>query len=107
LCCEAAAPIDFNWKTSWRGIVNVRRLEFGTLEAIISCVSASLGVTLLPKALIGPIWRDHRVRLHALPRDEGHVETVFIHRHDGFMTSALSAFLDLARPALASATTAE
>jgi LysR family transcriptional regulator, cell division regulator len=90
-----------------RGIVNARHLEFGTLEAIISCVSAGLGVTLLPKALIGPVWRDHRVRLHPLPHDEGHVETVFIRRRDGIMTSALGAFLDLARPALARATAAE
>jgi LysR family transcriptional regulator, cell division regulator len=90
-----------------RGIVNVRHLEFGTLEAIISCVSADLGVTLLPKALIGPVWRDQRVRLHPLPSDEGHVETVFIRRRDGFVTSALGAFLDLARPALARAAAAE
>lgn len=90
-----------------RGIVNVRHLEFGTLEAIISCVSAGLGVTLLPKALIGPVWRDHRVRLHPLPRDEGHVETVFIRRRDGFVTSALGAFLDQARPVLAQVAAAE
>jgi LysR family transcriptional regulator, cell division regulator len=85
----------------------VRHLEFGTLEAIISCVSAGLGVTLLPKALIGPVWRGHRVRLHPLPRDEGHVETVFIRRRDGFVTSALGAFLDLARPALTRVAAAE
>jgi len=90
-----------------RGIVNVRRLEFGTLEAIISCVSAGLGVTLLPKALIGTIWRDHRVRLHPLPPDEGRVETVFISRRDGLVTSSLTAFLDLARPRLARAAAAE
>jgi LysR family transcriptional regulator, cell division regulator len=90
-----------------RGIVNVRHLEFGTLEAIISCVSAGLGVTLLPKALIGPVWSDHRVRLHPLPRDEGHVETVFIRRRDGFVTSALGAFLDQARPVLAQVAAAE
>jgi LysR family transcriptional regulator, cell division regulator len=90
-----------------RGIVNVRHLEFGTLEAIISCVGAGLGVTLLPKALIGSVWRDQRVRLHPLPRAEGHVETVFIRRRDGFVTSALDAFLDLARPALARTVAAE
>jgi DNA-binding transcriptional LysR family regulator len=84
-----------------RGIVGVRHLEFGTLEAIVSCVSAGLGVTLLPKALIGPVWRHGRVRVHPLPGDEGRVETVFIRHREGYESSALRAFLDLARPALA------
>jgi LysR family transcriptional regulator, cell division regulator len=70
-------------------------------------VSAGLGVTLLPKALIGPIWRDRRVRIHPLPPGEGRVETVFISRRDGLMTSSLGAFLDLARPVLARAAAAE
>ncbi len=84
-----------------RGIVNVRYLEFGTLEAIISCVNAGLGVTLLPDALVGSVWREGRVAIHALPQGEGRVETVFIQRQDGFRTSALRAFLQSARPAFA------
>jgi LysR family transcriptional regulator, cell division regulator len=90
-----------------RGIVNVRYLEFGTLEAIISCVGAGLGVTLLPKALIGPVWRQGRVAMHPLPHGEGQVETVFIQRRDGFTSSTVRAFLDLARPALVQPLAAE
>jgi LysR family transcriptional regulator, cell division regulator len=81
-----------------RGIVNPRRLEFGTLEAIISCVAAGLGVTLLPKALIGPVWSEGRVAVHTLPPDEACVETLFICRRDSHRSSALAAFLDHARP---------
>jgi DNA-binding transcriptional LysR family regulator len=84
-----------------RGIVGVRHLEFGTLEAIMSCVSAGLGVTLLPEGLIGPVWRQGRVRVHRLPGGEGSVETVFIRHRDAYVSSALSAFLDIARPVLA------
>ena len=83
-----------------RGIVNVRHMEFGTLEAIIGCVSAGLGVTLLPKALVGPVWREGRLAMHALPSGEGMVETVFVRRRDGYASSALGAFLGLARPEL-------
>ena len=86
-----------------RGIVGLRRLEFGTLEAIIGCVAAGLGVTLLPKSLIGPVWRDGRVAVHALAEDEARVDTLFIRRRDGFMSSALAAFLDRARAAPLSA----
>jgi len=81
-----------------RGIVAVRQLEFGTLEVIISCVAAGLGVTLLPRALIGHVWRDGQVGVHELPNSEAVVETLFVRRRDGFVSSALSALLELARP---------
>lgn len=90
-----------------RGIVGVKVLEFGTLEAIISCVGAGLGVTLLPKALLGPVWEQGCVRVHALPDSEKSAETVFIRHREAFVSSALRAFLDMARPALARAEAAE
>lgn len=80
-----------------RGIVGMRTLEFGTIEAIFGCVAAGLGVTLLPKALLGPVWQDGRVHVHLLPPEEANVETVFVRRRDGHVSSALSAFLDCAR----------
>jgi DNA-binding transcriptional LysR family regulator len=90
-----------------QGIVDVRQLEFGTLEAIIGCVRAGLGITLLPKALIGKVWQDGLVAVHPLPRGEGHVETVFIRRRDERASSALGVFLDHIRPGLARLQAAE
>lgn len=75
-----------------RGVVGLRRLEFGTLEAILGAVAAGLGVTLLPRALIGPIWRGQRVRAHRLPMTEARIQTVFVRRSDMSPSSALSAF---------------
>ena len=95
---------------SWlahRGIVGVRILEFGTLEAIIGCVEAGLGMTLLPEALVGPVWRDERVAVHPLPNDYGHVDTLFIRRRDSFQSSALKALLALASPQFARRQTAK
>ena len=80
-----------------RGIAVPRLMEFGTLEAIFGCVSAGLGITLLPRALIGPVWRAGRVSLHCLPPEEALVTTVFIHRREAHLSSALRAFLDHAR----------
>ncbi len=80
------------------GVVTARPLEFGSLEAIISCVSAGIGVTLLPKGIVGPAWQDGRIGVHELPHQEGHVETLFVRRRDAFVSSALTAFLQLARP---------
>jgi DNA-binding transcriptional LysR family regulator len=90
-----------------RGIVGVRCLEFGTLEAIFSCVSAGLGVTMLPKALLGSVWDHRRVGTHTLPNAEKWVDTVFIRHREAYASSALRAFLDLAKPATARAAAAE
>ena len=82
-----------------RGIAVPRLMEFGTLEAIFGCVAAGLGITLLPRALIGPVWRSERVSLHRLPAGEAMVTTVFIHRREAHLSSALRAFLDHVRGA--------
>lgn len=82
-----------------QGIPAPRVLEFGTLETVVGCVAAGLGVTLLPRALIGPVWPAGRVGVHALRPEEARAETVFVRRRDGHRSSALSAFIAAARPA--------
>jgi DNA-binding transcriptional LysR family regulator len=81
-----------------RGIVDIRLLEFGTLESILACVGAGIGITLLPKIVVESAARDGRIALHALPAAEAEVDTVFIRRRDAFTSSALAAFLARVRP---------
>ena len=90
-----------------RGIVGLRQLEFGTIESIVGCVAAGLGVTLLPRGVIEPARREGRIAVHDLPAAEGRVETLFIRRRDAFVSSALTAFVETARPALGEAEAAE
>jgi DNA-binding transcriptional LysR family regulator len=78
----------------------VRVLEFGTLEAILGCVAAGLGITLLPRSIVGPSRREDEVAVHELPAAEARVETLFVRRRDAFVSSALAAFLDCVRPGL-------
>jgi DNA-binding transcriptional LysR family regulator len=80
-----------------RGIVVQRLLEFGTLEAIFGCITAGLGITLLPRALVGSVCDAGRVSMHTLPPEDAMVETVFIRRRDRFTSSALEAFLTCMR----------
>jgi DNA-binding transcriptional LysR family regulator len=82
-----------------RGIVGVRLLEFGTLDSILACVAAGIGVTLLPQVVVRAAAGDGRVALHALPPAEAKVDTLFIRRHDAFVSSALAAFLTTLRAA--------
>lgn len=56
-------------------------------------------MTLLPPAVIGPMWQEQRVALHLLPPDEARAETVFLKRRYGYRSSALTAFISAARTA--------
>jgi len=80
-----------------RGIVGLRQLEFGTIDAIVACVAAGLGVTLMPKGILAAAESAGRITVHELPPGEAIVETLFIRRRDGFLSSALRAFLENAR----------
>ena len=72
-------------------------MEFGSLDAIITCISAGVGITLLPKSLANKLLIDQPVAVHELPMDQAQVETVFVRRHDRYSTSALTAFLTMSR----------
>jgi DNA-binding transcriptional LysR family regulator len=80
-----------------RGVVGLRYLEFGTLDAILGCVAAGIGVTLLPKSVVAFARREGRVAVHQLPKEEARVDTVFIQRRDALASSALAAFIKGAR----------
>lgn len=79
------------------GIVAAEPLEFGSLEAIMSCVAAGIGVTLLPKGIVAKAWREGLIAVHELPDDIARAETLFVRRKDAYMTSAATAFLDMIR----------
>jgi DNA-binding transcriptional LysR family regulator len=72
-------------------------MEFASLDAIITCITAGVGITLLPRTLVEKLWTDHSVTVHRLPVDQAQVETVFVRRHDRFPVSALNAFLKMSR----------
>jgi len=82
---------------SGMGIVVAKPLEFGSLDTIINCVSAGIGVTLLPRGVVAQAAAAGRVTMHELPRNRARVETLFIRRHDAYVSSALTAFLAVAR----------
>ena len=79
------------------GIVVAKPLEFGSLDAIIACVAAGVGVTLLPRGVVATAAESGKVALHALAPEQSQVETLFIRRHDSYVSSAMAAFLEIAR----------
>lgn len=81
------------------GILVAQPLEFGSIEAILGCVAAGVGITLLPKGIVVQAWRDGQVAVHEVPPEFAEVQTVFIRRKDAYESSALLAFLQAVRPA--------
>jgi len=79
-----------------RGVTPAGCMEFGTVEAILGCVEAGLGITLLPRGLVSDAERDGRLSLHALPSSDADVEILFVRRKDTLLFSALQAFIRFA-----------
>jgi DNA-binding transcriptional LysR family regulator len=60
------------------GVGGLNQMEFGTIDGIIGCVAAGLGVSLLPRSVVERSARRREVRIHTLPRSERYVETQFV-----------------------------
>jgi DNA-binding transcriptional LysR family regulator len=82
------------------GLVPNQVMELGTLDGILSCVAAGMGVTLLPRAVAQKHKSRHAIRAHAIPSEFSNVKTVFIRRTDALVTPVLAAFVSLARDQL-------
>jgi DNA-binding transcriptional LysR family regulator len=77
-----------------RGVAGAKLLEYGTLEGILGCVGAGLGITLLPRGVVERHLADGRVRAHALTEPESRAETIFIRRRDTKSPPALTRFVE-------------
>lgn len=75
------------------GVLAPEPLEFGSIEAIIACVSAGVGITLLPRGVIANAAREGMLAVHELPPELAQVETLFVRRIDGYYSSALATFV--------------
>lgn len=78
------------------GIVPGQVMELGTLDGIMSCVAAGMGITLLPRSVVESHGARHDVHCHPLPTEFANVKTVFIRNKDAIVTAALTAMIDLA-----------
>jgi LysR family transcriptional regulator, cell division regulator len=80
---------------SREGIDLLNEMEFGTLDGIIGCVSAGLGITLLPRSVIQNSGLRKKVRVHTLDKDVSRIETQFITHRAVVRSSALERFIEV------------
>lgn len=74
---------EFGWPSA-------TRFELGTLDGMIGCVATGMGITLLPRAVVG---RNDKVAIHTLEKSQARVETLFITRRAAHEYSALRGFI--------------
>lgn len=70
-------------------------MEFGTLDGIIGCVAAGLGISILPQSVITKQIEEGSIKKHQIPEEYAKVKTVFIYRKDKYFTGALKEFIKL------------
>ncbi|SEJ81969.1 LysR family transcriptional regulator [Paraburkholderia diazotrophica] len=83
------------------GIIPGHIMELGTLDGIMSCVAAGMGITLLPRSVVASHGARHSVHCHELPREFSNVKTMFIRNKDALVTPALTAMIELAHQQIA------
>jgi DNA-binding transcriptional LysR family regulator len=77
---------DFGWPSA-------ARFELGTLDGMIGCVAAGMGVSLLPRAVVERSDQRKNVSVHALEASWSRVDTLFIQRKSAHRYSALTGFV--------------
>lgn len=72
----------FEQLLSEQGWPRFTRLEMGTLEGILGCVAAEVGISLLPRAVVDKATNRGALRCHAARGKGLQVQTLFIRRRD-------------------------
>jgi LysR family transcriptional regulator, cell division regulator len=76
---------DFGWPSA-------ARFELGTLDGMIGCVAAGMGVTLLPRAVVERSDQRKEINIHTIDTSWSRVDTLFIQRRSAHQYSALNGF---------------
>src|SRR5437588_7061362 len=77
---------EFGWPSA-------TRFELGTLDGMIGCVAADMGITMLPRAVVERSDQRESIRAHSLDAPWAWVDTLFVTRRSAHQYSALSGFV--------------
>lgn len=70
-------------------------MEFGSIEGIMGCVAAGMGVSFLPRSVTErPQYQSH-CSFHSLPKDVANMVTWFVRRREEMPSKAMEALMDL------------
>ncbi|MFK0689117.1 LysR family transcriptional regulator [Mesorhizobium sp. IMUNJ 23033] len=81
------------------GVTNVRWMELGTMDGIVGCVAAGVGVAMLPRAAVQDAADSGQVIVHQLSDNLRLAATVFVTRSNEYLSAALLSFMTVASEA--------
>lgn len=81
----------------WEGIIPAKIMEFGTIDGIVGCVQAGLGVSLLPVSVVERATLQYNLRIHKISEKFTKTPTLFIRRKDTHETVAVSEFIRISK----------
>lgn len=77
-----------------KGLIPYRMMELGTLDGILGCVAAGMGIAVLPRSVIDrPHYRE-ALSFDPLPPSLGRIRTLFIRRRDAPVLMGMRWFLE-------------
>ena len=76
-----------------KGISPSKLMELNTLDGVIGCVKAGLGISLLTKSVADQLNKDENIKQFTLPKEYGTISTKFINHKDIAKTSAFCEFI--------------
>jgi LysR family transcriptional regulator, cell division regulator len=92
--CKYRAMLE-NWLQQ-SGVVPYKIMQFGTLEGILGCVAAGMGITMLPWTIISQLNYVGKVNTHVLPEICPTMPITLIRRKDLTTGNAINAFIRIA-----------
>lgn len=75
-----------------RGWLPFRRFEFGTLEGVLGCVAANVGLTVLPRSVVESSGCRADLTLEPLAATPMLVDTLFVRKSSAYVGATLRAF---------------
>lgn len=79
------------------GRPSFQRLDFGSLDGILGCIGAGVGITLLPRSVVAKSGLADRLQVHTVDESIARVSTLFIRRREAQQTTTMRLFLDCLR----------
>lgn len=77
------------------GRLTYQVMEFGSIEGIMGCIAAGMGVSFLPRSVVERPQYQSICSFHDLPNDVGKMITWFVRRRNETPSKALQAFVGL------------
>lgn len=91
--CHFRARLEY-WLRE-KGLVPFQAMELETLEGIMGCVAAGMGVSLLPESVVSASAYAGQLSLHPLPAELTRIQIALVWRRDSLQTKAMKALREI------------